>query len=129
MHIAKGDRIFLLRQGRDNPGIIGAGHVARGSYLDKHWDPKRPNDESIFVQVISAPYFILSVIRSSKRSPEFRSSTPLASAIIGRYNPQKRPPDWKDVGRLICGGCRRSPIALAEEIGKNAGFPESLAKR
>src|SRR5881409_2216386 len=49
-HIKKGDRVFLLRQGADRPGIIGSGHVMRGSYLARHWDRKR-RDDALFVNV------------------------------------------------------------------------------
>src|SRR5207245_684084 len=50
-HIGKGDRVFLLRQGQDRPGIIGAGRVIRGSYPDEHWDPSRHGQHAIFVDV------------------------------------------------------------------------------
>jgi 5-methylcytosine-specific restriction enzyme A len=36
-HIAKGDRVFLLRQGPRRAGIFGAGRVLRGSYRGRHW--------------------------------------------------------------------------------------------
>jgi hypothetical protein len=38
-NITEGNRVFLLRQGRDSPGLIGSGWVTEGSYLDDHWDP------------------------------------------------------------------------------------------
>src|SRR5882724_3286261 len=50
-HVQKGDRVFLLRQGVDRPGVIGAGRVIKGSYWAKHWDPKRFAQEALFVQV------------------------------------------------------------------------------
>jgi hypothetical protein len=49
-HINKGDRVFLFRQGLDRPGIIGAGHVLKGSYVARHWDPRR-HGSTIFVDV------------------------------------------------------------------------------
>jgi len=39
--IDKGGRVFLLRQGADNPGIVGSGRVTEGSYEDEHWDPAK----------------------------------------------------------------------------------------
>jgi hypothetical protein len=35
--IERGDRVFLLRQGRTPKGIIAAGWVTRGSFQDDHW--------------------------------------------------------------------------------------------
>jgi len=39
--IQAGDRVFLLRQGPDLPGIIGSGWVTEGSQRGGHWDPVR----------------------------------------------------------------------------------------
>ena len=39
--IEAGDRVFLLRQGPNLPGLLGSGWVTKGSYLDKHWDSVR----------------------------------------------------------------------------------------
>lgn len=38
--IARGDRVFLLRQGVEPRGIIASGTVTTPSYEDEHWDPK-----------------------------------------------------------------------------------------
>lgn len=35
------DRVFLLRQGRDQPGLVGAGYVTRGWFLGDHWLPEK----------------------------------------------------------------------------------------
>jgi 5-methylcytosine-specific restriction enzyme A len=39
--IAVGSRVFLLRQGSNQPGVIGRGRVTRRSYQDRHWRDKR----------------------------------------------------------------------------------------
>jgi predicted HNH restriction endonuclease len=39
--IDKEARVFLLRQGPDNPGVVGSGRVTEGSYEDEHWDPAK----------------------------------------------------------------------------------------
>ena|SRR5215831_4506407 len=36
--ITEGERVFLLKQGSDSPGLMGSGWVTKGSYLAKHWD-------------------------------------------------------------------------------------------
>jgi 5-methylcytosine-specific restriction enzyme A len=36
--IRAGDRLFLLRQGRDRPGLIGSGWATSESYSDTHWE-------------------------------------------------------------------------------------------
>lgn len=36
-----GERVFLLRQGRDYPGIVGQGIIAEAPKPGKHWDPER----------------------------------------------------------------------------------------
>jgi hypothetical protein len=38
MRIRPRDRVYLLRQGPEPRGIIGAGAVVRGSYSDVRWD-------------------------------------------------------------------------------------------
>ena len=51
--IQVGERVFLIRQGLDSPGLIGSGWVTEGSYLDKHWDPvkRREGQKAWFVGV------------------------------------------------------------------------------
>jgi 5-methylcytosine-specific restriction protein A len=39
--IVPGDRVFLLRQGSDHPGIVGSGWVTKGSFRARHWDPDK----------------------------------------------------------------------------------------
>ena len=39
--IKVGDRVFLLRQGKNSPGIIASGVVRRGSFPALHWDRSR----------------------------------------------------------------------------------------
>lgn len=36
-----GERVFLLRQGSDAPGLVGWGNVSAGPFEDAHWDPVR----------------------------------------------------------------------------------------
>ena len=38
--IKKGDRVFLMRLGREPRGIIGSGTVVIEPYEDVHWDPQ-----------------------------------------------------------------------------------------
>ena len=38
--IASGDRVFLIRLGREPRGIIGSGTVVTAPYEDVHWDPR-----------------------------------------------------------------------------------------
>jgi len=42
-HPEIGDRVFLMRTGDEFRGIIAAGHVARGSYVEPHYDPVKAN--------------------------------------------------------------------------------------
>lgn len=40
--INKGDRFFLLKQGKDLPtGIIGSGYITRVPFPDRHWDGRK----------------------------------------------------------------------------------------
>lgn len=39
--IAPGDRVFLIRLGREPRGIIGSGTITDGSFEDVHWHPER----------------------------------------------------------------------------------------
>lgn len=42
--IEEGDRLFLLRQGREPRGIIASGVAKSAPYLDEHWDDNRSGD-------------------------------------------------------------------------------------
>jgi 5-methylcytosine-specific restriction protein A len=48
--INAGDRLFLLRQGIEPRGIMGAGVATSSPYLDKHWDDTR-DDEALYVRM------------------------------------------------------------------------------
>lgn len=48
--IEKGDRLFLLQQGREPRGIIGSGYARSAPYEDRHWDDSR-QDKALFVDV------------------------------------------------------------------------------
>ena len=39
--IVPGDRIFLIRLGREPRGIVGSGTVVEASFEDIHWDPEK----------------------------------------------------------------------------------------
>src|SRR5438552_14466482 len=45
-----GDRVFLLRQGSDRAGIIGAGQVLREPYEHDHWDESRSDETAIYIR-------------------------------------------------------------------------------
>ena len=42
--IKAGDRLFLLRQGREPRGILASGFATSEPYLDEHWDNNRSGD-------------------------------------------------------------------------------------
>jgi len=42
--ISKGDRVFFMRHGSDNPGLFGAGQVISDPFENRHWDKESPND-------------------------------------------------------------------------------------
>lgn len=46
--IEAGDRLFLLRQGREPRGIMASGYAKSAPYSDKHWDKSR-DDEALYV--------------------------------------------------------------------------------
>jgi 5-methylcytosine-specific restriction protein A len=46
--IARGDRLFLLRQTVDR-GLVGAGRCIKRPHLDSHWDKARKNEEALYV--------------------------------------------------------------------------------
>lgn len=48
--IETGDRLFLLRQGREPRGIIASGHAKSAPYKDEHWDESR-SGEALYVAV------------------------------------------------------------------------------
>jgi len=49
--IRKGGRIFLLRQGHQMRGLIGAGTCIRSTYEGKHWDKQRSNIPALYIDV------------------------------------------------------------------------------
>ncbi|MEW5913176.1 MAG: HNH endonuclease [Thermodesulfobacteriota bacterium] len=48
--IKAGDRIFLLRQGREPRGIMASGYAESAPYKEEHWDESH-NDEALYVDV------------------------------------------------------------------------------
>lgn len=40
-NIKVGERVFVLRQGKNSPGIVASGWVSEGSHEDDHWDPAK----------------------------------------------------------------------------------------
>jgi 5-methylcytosine-specific restriction protein A len=48
-HITPGDRVFILRQGKDLRGLFGSGIVTKGSYPAKHWKDSGKNATYILV--------------------------------------------------------------------------------
>jgi hypothetical protein len=49
--ILEGDRLFLLRQGKEPRGIVGSGYATSGVYEDQHWDESRASLPSRYVDV------------------------------------------------------------------------------
>lgn len=47
--IVPGDRLFLLRQGSDRPGIMASGWATSYVLEDAHFDVERPNDTALYV--------------------------------------------------------------------------------
>lgn len=47
--IEVGDRLFLLRQGREPRGIVASGVAKSEPYLDEHWDDNR-SDKALYVK-------------------------------------------------------------------------------
>lgn len=46
-----GDRVFLMRQGKSNPGIIGSGKVIRKPYSAKHWNRNAKKETANYIKV------------------------------------------------------------------------------
>jgi hypothetical protein len=42
--VRRGDRVFFMRQGQDQPGLIGAGSVVSDITRGQHWDRTKPTD-------------------------------------------------------------------------------------
>jgi hypothetical protein len=72
MSIAPGDRVFMLRQGREPRGVYGTGVVTRGSYRGAHWDGKRGH-KAIYVR------FKLDKLVDPEK---YRTTVSLASCIL-----------------------------------------------
>lgn len=49
--IKPGDRVFMLRQGSDSPGIMGAGWATSQVYEGAHYDDARPDDTALYIDV------------------------------------------------------------------------------
>ena len=123
--IAKGDRVFFLRQGSDRPGIMGAGYVTKGSYYDKHWDPRRAGKDAIYVgvrlesllhpeqdQILDRVTLNFGPPRLWARQASGTTIPPAAAAELERR--------WaKHLRRL-----EMSPLPIAEEAPMAKAFPE-----
>ncbi|MEO6739223.1 MAG: HNH endonuclease [Chthoniobacteraceae bacterium] len=47
--IVPDDRVFMLRQGSDRPGIMGSGWATSEVFEDTHFDATRPNDIALYI--------------------------------------------------------------------------------
>ncbi|HEV2494307.1 MAG TPA: HNH endonuclease [Terriglobia bacterium] len=50
--IQPGDRVFLLKQGREPSGVMAAGVATSECFLAPHWDPRRRGQQAWFVDVV-----------------------------------------------------------------------------
>ena len=124
-HVGPGDRAFLLRQGGDRAGILGSGRIVRGSYPDKHWDPKRSNKEGIFVRVR-----MNSLLYPERERILAREQLEFGSPKL--WNTQASgvtiPPDVAKIleGRWSAHLKRLAydPFPLADEVSDTRGFPD-----
>lgn len=125
MHVQKRDRVFLLRQGVDRPGIIGAGRVIKGSYRDKHWDPKRLAQEALFTQVRMDSLLNPEQDRILRReSLDFGPPRLWSSQSSGTTIPSETAAELERRWTAHLRKIRRAPLLLPEEIQDDAGFPE-----
>jgi 5-methylcytosine-specific restriction protein A len=53
LHMGKGSRIYLFRQGAEPRGIVASGYIAKDVYQDEHWDEerRRKGQEANYVDV------------------------------------------------------------------------------
>jgi hypothetical protein len=51
--ILDGDRLFMIRQGSDNPGLIASGVALSPPYTDTHWEDERPTvaRKALYIEV------------------------------------------------------------------------------
>jgi 5-methylcytosine-specific restriction enzyme A len=124
-HITTGDRVFLLRQGADEAGIMGAGRVIRGSYIDKHWDSDRASEDAVFVRIKMDS--LLHPERDgimARESLNFGPNRLWSSQSSGITIPADAAKRLEQRWSTHLQNLQRAPHLLAEEINDMTGFPE-----
>jgi len=79
--IAPGDRVFLIRLGKEPRGIIGAGHAVSRVYKGRHWDKRRAQrgDMALLVRIR------LDVLRNPGREAVYPLAK-LKRGVLGSMN-------------------------------------------
>jgi len=128
-HIMKGDRVFLLRQGADRPGIIGSGYVTRGSYLAPHWDQER-NGRAVFVDVRMDALLHPEQDRILPREAlNFGPPRLWISQASGTTIPPNDAAQLERRWAAHLKKAKRAPVALAAELLNATAFPEGAKQR
>lgn len=103
-----GDRVFLMRTGPNNPGLVASGHIHRRPYLADDFEDATKQAWYVDVQfdhLIPTPSSVLAtkthLVDHLKQDP--RAFTPQASGVPYRGNESSLIALWKDLTDMRLG--------------------------
>jgi 5-methylcytosine-specific restriction protein A len=128
--IRNGDRVFLLRQGSDRPGIIGAGRVIKGSYRARHWDPSRSDEDAIYVDIRMDSLLHAEQDPILRRDElNFGPKRIWISQSSGVTIPEETAKELERRWLAHLRKVKRAPLTLPDEIIAERGFPDGAKQR
>ena len=127
--ITPGDRLFLIRLGKDPRGIVGSGWAKTSRYESPHWNPERAANGEVayyidiaFDALYEEPRLAISVLNS----PPLNSYPNWSTLKSGVLIPSQVAIDLEDAWAGIVGMCG---MGFPDEMSTSAGFPEGAASK
>ncbi|MEW6234126.1 MAG: HNH endonuclease [Candidatus Omnitrophota bacterium] len=127
--IVKGDRVFLIKLGKEPRGIMASGWATRDVYNDKHWnlDAEASYIDVHFDNLLDPAKSIFSFNKLNKEIYDKMNWHPQASGLTIPDDVAKQLEiDWAEfTGRFS----NVSDFVLAEELDASKTFPEGATKQ
>lgn len=130
--IQRGDRVFLMRTGFAPRGIMASGIVTKEPYEDVHWDPKRPSDTALCIDVRF--YTLLhpehdAILAIEKLQTKHLADFPWHIQAGGISIPPLAAADLEVAWSAFLTAQGQQPISLADEITTPARFFEGATRQ
>jgi 5-methylcytosine-specific restriction protein A len=127
--IEAGDRLFLIRLGKEPRGIVGSGWAKTSPYEAAHWDLDRAADGEIanyvdlaFDSLFESPRLPMTKLQSAPLNGYKNWSTQISGVLIPPLLAVQLEGYWS----TVVGG---SGVGFPEEMTSDAEFPEGAASK